>query len=163
MRVANVSGRLAADTGSGFADVGQASDGRFGPSPQAAYDEWDAFCDWARGASLQGGEMPDLALLGPPAPQPRQVFAVALNYPEHAAEGGFTPPDTPLIFTKYPTCLAGAHAEVDLPTPMVDWEAELVAVIGTEGAHISEADAWSHIAGVTVGQDLSARDVQRRG
>jgi 2,4-diketo-3-deoxy-L-fuconate hydrolase len=46
---------------------------------------------------------------------------------------------------------------------MVDWEVELVAVIGKPGAHIAEADAWAHVAGVTVGQDLSARDVQRRG
>src|SRR5436190_3194051 len=163
MRVANVSGRLAADTGSGFADVERASAGRFGPSPQAVYDDWGAFCEWARRASLRGNGVPDPALLGPPVPQPRQVFAVALNYPEHAAEGGFTPPNTPLIFTKYPTCLTGPHAEVDLPTPMVDWEVELVAVIGTQGAHIAEADAWACVAGVTVGQDLSARDVQRRG
>ncbi|HEX4719554.1 MAG TPA: fumarylacetoacetate hydrolase family protein [Thermoleophilaceae bacterium] len=163
MRVANVSGRLAADTGSGFADVAKASDGRFGPSPQAVYDDWEAFSDWAHSASVQGNDMPDPALLGPPVPEPRQVFAVALNYPEHAAEGGFTPPDTPLIFTKYPTCLAGAHAEVELPTPMVDWEVELVAVIGKPGAHVAEVDAWGHVAGVTVGQDLSARDVQRRG
>jgi 2-keto-4-pentenoate hydratase/2-oxohepta-3-ene-1,7-dioic acid hydratase in catechol pathway len=163
MRLANLNGRLAADTGSGFADVEQASDGRFTASPQAVYDDWSAFSSWAQDASLAGETELNPSAFGPPAPGPRQVFAVALNYPEHAAEGGFTAPDTPLIFTKYPTCLVGARAEVALPTPMVDWEVELVAVVGKQGAHVAEADAWSHIAGVTVGQDLSARDVQRRG
>jgi 2-keto-4-pentenoate hydratase/2-oxohepta-3-ene-1,7-dioic acid hydratase in catechol pathway len=163
MRLANVNGCLFADAGDGFGDVAQVSEGRFGPLPRAVYEDWAAFSDWAGGAGLAGDAELDPVTLGPPVPDPRQVFAVALNYPEHAAEGGFTPPDTPLIFTKYPTCLAGARTEVDLPTPMVDWEVELVAVIGREGAHISEADAWSHVAGVTVGQDLSARDVQRRG
>jgi 2,4-didehydro-3-deoxy-L-rhamnonate hydrolase len=163
MRLANLNGRLVADTGDGFADVERASDGLFSSSAQAVYDNWKAFCEWAGGAALEGERELDPAALGPPVPQPRQVFAVALNYPEHAAEGGFTAPETPLIFTKYPTCLAGARADVALPTPMVDWEVELVAVIGNGGAYIAEADAWSHVAGVTVGQDLSARDVQRRG
>src|SRR4051794_2194212 len=162
MRLANLNGRLVADTGRGFADVERASGGRF-PSSQAAYDSWQAFREWAEGAALEGERELDPAALGPPVPQPRQVFAVALNYPEHAAEGGFTAPETPLIFTKYVTCLVGARADVGLPTPMVDWEVELVAVVGEAGADVSEADAWSHIAGVTVGQDLSARDVQRRG
>src|SRR5436190_9177232 len=163
MRLANLSGRLVADTGSGFADVEHASGGLFSSSPQAVYNNWRAFRDWAESATLEGEPQLAPAALGPPVPAPRQVFAVALNYPEHAAEANFTAPETPLIFTKFPTCLAGARAEVALPTPMVDWEVELVAVVGTGGAHIAEADAWSHIAGVTVGQDLSARDVQRRG
>lgn len=163
MRLANLSGRLVADTGNGFADVERASDGLFPSSVQAIYNDWQAFCEWAEGATLEGEPQLDPAALGPPVPQPRQVFAVALNYPEHAAEANFVAPDTPLIFTKYPTCLAGARADVALPTPMVDWEVELVAVIGKAGAHIAADDAWSHVAGVTVGQDLSARDVQRRG
>src|SRR3954447_24809980 len=163
MRLAQLNGRVGADTGAGFADVERSSGGLYPSSAQAVYDEWPAFCGWAEGAGLEGERELDPAALGPPVPQPRQVFAVALNYPEHAAEGGFTAPETPLIFTKFPTCLAGARADVALPTPMVDWEVELVAVIGKAGAHISERDAWSHVAGVTVGQDLSARDVQRRG
>ena len=98
MRVGNLNGRLVADTGSGFADVERASGGLFPSSVQAVYDNWQAFCDWAGGATLEGERELDPAALGPPAPQPRKVFAVALNYPEHAAEGGFTAPDTPLIF-----------------------------------------------------------------
>src|SRR3954453_14774386 len=163
MRLANLSGRRVADAGSGFADVAQASDGRFGSSPQAVYEDWDAFAEWSQGGALEGDAELDPSQLGPPVPQPRQVFAVALNYAEHAAEANFTPPETPLIFTKFQTCLAGARADVALPTPMVDWEVELVAVIGKSGANIGESAAGSPIAGVTVGQDLSARDVQRRG
>src|SRR6478735_1376216 len=101
MRLANLNGRLLADTGHGFADVERAGDGLFPSSPQAVYEDWPAFREWAEGAGLEGEPQLDPAALGPPAPQPRQVFAVALNYPEHAAEGGFTAPDTPLIFTKY--------------------------------------------------------------
>src|SRR3954454_6391106 len=163
MRLANLSGRLVADTGSGFADVEHDSDGLFSSSPQAVYNDWRACREWAESVTMEREPQLAPAALGPPVPAPRQVFAVALNYPEHAAEANFTAPETPLIFTKFVTSLVGAEADVALPTSMVDWEVELVAVIGKGGAHISEDDGWSHVAGVTVGQDLSARDVQRRG
>jgi 2-keto-4-pentenoate hydratase/2-oxohepta-3-ene-1,7-dioic acid hydratase in catechol pathway len=149
--------------GDGFVDVLEASDGRFGPDPQSVYDSWDDFCEWAAGATLDPGASLDPDRLGPPVPAPRQVFAVALNYPEHAAEGGFAKPEVPLIFTKFPTCLTGARASVALATEFVDWEVELVAVVASHTSGVSEAEAWGHVAGVTVGQDLSARDVQRKG
>src|SRR5437588_8107106 len=107
MRLANLNGRLVVDAGSGFADVAHASDGRFSSSPQAVYDDWDGFAEWSQGAGLEGDTELDPSQLGPPVPQPRQVFAVALNYPEHAAEANFTAPETPLIFTKFQTCLTG--------------------------------------------------------
>src|SRR3954468_6245519 len=106
MRLANLNGRLAGDAGSGFADVGEASDGRLSSSRRAVYDDWNAFGEWSQGAALEGDAELDPSQLGPPVPRPRQVFAVALNYPEHAAEANFTPPETPLIFTKFQTCLA---------------------------------------------------------
>jgi len=146
-----------------FVDVALASDGRFGPDPQEIYDRWDEFRDWARQAGLPAGENLPPDELGPPVPRPRQVFAVALNYLEHAAEGGFTPPEEPLIFTKFPACLTGPAVEVKLPTACVDFEVELVCVIGRAGEHVQEPDAWDHVAGLTIGQDLSARDVQLRG
>ena len=163
MRLANLKGRLVADAGGGFADVEEASGGRFGSSPQAVYEDWDSFLDWSADAELSGQYELDPAGLGAPVPEPRQVFAVAVNYMEHAGEAGYTRPETPLVFTKFPTCLAGPRADVALPTAKVDWEVELVVVIGRGGADIPEADAWSRVAGVTVGQDISARDVQRRG
>jgi 2-keto-4-pentenoate hydratase/2-oxohepta-3-ene-1,7-dioic acid hydratase in catechol pathway len=164
MRLANQDGRLLiSEDGVGFVDVHETSEDRFGPDPQSVYDRWSEFLDWSGSASIGAGTPIDVGRLGPPVPAPRQVFAVALNYPEHAAEGGFAKPEAPLIFTKFPTCLIGPKASVTLATPFVDWEVELVAVIGQRAASVSEADAWQHIAGVTVGQDLSARDVQRRG
>ena len=164
MRLANHNGRLAlAAPGGEFVDVAAASDGRFGPDPQTVYELWDAFGEWVATAELPAGAELPVAELGAPVPSPRQVFAVALNYPEHAAEGGFSAPEEPLIFTKFSTCLTGPVTEVSLPTPRVDFEAELVCVIGRRAERVQEAAAWDHVAGLMVGQDLSARDVQLRG
>jgi 2-keto-4-pentenoate hydratase/2-oxohepta-3-ene-1,7-dioic acid hydratase in catechol pathway len=101
--------------------------------------------------------------LNAPVPDPRQVFAIALNYAPHAAEAGYAPPDSPLVFTKFPSCLTGPVATVTLPPGHVDWEVEIVAVVGRGGRDISETAAWSALAGVTVGQDLSERLGQLAG
>jgi 2-keto-4-pentenoate hydratase/2-oxohepta-3-ene-1,7-dioic acid hydratase in catechol pathway len=94
---------------------------------------------------------------------PRQTFGVGLNYRDHAAESGLAEPEVPLVFTKFPTSITGPRATVTLPSAYVDWEAELVAVIGARAQHVKSADAWSHVAGLTVGQDLSERRVQLAG
>jgi 2-keto-4-pentenoate hydratase/2-oxohepta-3-ene-1,7-dioic acid hydratase in catechol pathway len=163
VRLANHNGRLAVAEDGEFVDVALASEGRFGPDPQAIYDVWHEFRSWVAGAELGTGEAIDPAQLGPPVPRPRQVFAVALNYPEHAAEGGFTPPEQPLVFTKFPTCLVGPLADVVLPTRYTDFEVELVCAIGLRAENVVEGEAWQHVAGLTIGQDLTARDVQNRG
>lgn len=98
--------------------------------------------------------------LGPPVPSPRQVFAVGLNYRSHAEESGMDVPPTPLVFTKFPASITGPDAVVDLRSTTVDWEVELVLVIGRGGRDIPAARAWDHVAGVTVGQDLSDRVLQ---
>ena len=69
-------------------------------------------------------------------------------------------PKRPATFTKFPTCLTGPDAAVTLPPGMVDWEVELVVVIGTRAKRVDPARAWDHVAGVTVGQDLSERGLQ---
>src|SRR3954447_26843597 len=112
MRLAQLNGRVGADTGAGFADVERSSGGLYPSSAQAVYDECPAFRGWAEGAGLEGEPELDPAALRRRVPQHRQVFAVAHDYRERAAEGGYTAPETPLILTKYPTCLAGARAEV---------------------------------------------------
>ncbi|MBS0625609.1 MAG: fumarylacetoacetate hydrolase family protein, partial [Verrucomicrobia bacterium] len=118
-------------TAGAVVDVERASGGRFGPDPQGVYAVWEDFVEWAAVGSFEAEAQPfDEARLGPPVPAPRQVFAVALNYPEHAAEAEKTNPESPLIFTKFPSCLVGAEVEVAVPTEMVDWEVEVVAVIG---------------------------------
>jgi 2,4-diketo-3-deoxy-L-fuconate hydrolase len=98
--------------------------------------------------------------LGAPVPNPRAVFAVGLNYRSHAAESGLELPENPLVFTKFPSCLVGARHDIELNSATGDYEVELVVVIGTGGRDIAEADAWSHVAGLTVGQDISDRALQ---
>ena len=90
------------------------------------------------------------------------MLAIGLNYAEHAAESGFDVPDEPTVmFTKWPSCLTGPVTEVELPDGgHTDWEVELVAVIGRRAFRISAADAWDHVAGLTVGQDISERVLQ---
>jgi 2-keto-4-pentenoate hydratase/2-oxohepta-3-ene-1,7-dioic acid hydratase in catechol pathway len=69
-------------------------------------------------------------------------------------------PKMPATLTKYPTCITGPYDDIALPSPFVDWEVELVVIMGTRAEHVREEDAWTHVAGVTVGQDLSERVVQ---
>jgi 2-keto-4-pentenoate hydratase/2-oxohepta-3-ene-1,7-dioic acid hydratase in catechol pathway len=96
----------------------------------------------------------------PPVPRPSQVFGIGLNYADHAAESKLDLPENPLVFAKFPSSLTGADVEVKLAGDKVDWEAELVVVIGRTGRDIAESDAWDHVAGLSVGQDLSDRAVQ---
>ncbi|MGD0385495.1 MAG: fumarylacetoacetate hydrolase family protein [Solirubrobacteraceae bacterium] len=165
MRLANLNGRLmAADAGCGFVDVALASEGRFDPDPQLVYERWEEFLAWSSSGALLGdGDQLGVEALGPPVPRPRQLFAVALNYAEHAAESGSDAPTVPQIFTKFPSCLAGPRTGVTLPGAFTDWEAELVVVIGHRAHHVTSGQAWEYVAGLMVGQDLSARDVQRSG
>ena len=73
-------------------------------------------------------------------------------------------PDTdPVVFTKFPSSVTGPHATVELPSENVDFEAELVAVIGRRAHRVTAADGWDHVAGLTVGQDITERVVQFHG
>ncbi len=91
------------------------------------------------------------------------MFAIGLNYRDHAAETGLDAPDAPPTFTKFASCLTGPETDLVLPTDTVDWEVELVAVIGREATDVPAADAWSYVAGLTVGQDFSERTSQMAG
>jgi 2-keto-4-pentenoate hydratase/2-oxohepta-3-ene-1,7-dioic acid hydratase in catechol pathway len=107
----------------------------------------------------------DRAFLGSPSPTPRQVFAIGLNYSDHAKESGFAQPENlPPVFTKFQTCITGPDTIVVIPEGgNVDWEVELVAVIGKEAKNVSAAEAWDYVAGLTIGQDISERVSQLRG
>ncbi|GAA5040669.1 2-keto-4-pentenoate hydratase/2-oxohepta-3-ene-1,7-dioic acid hydratase in catechol pathway [Thermocatellispora tengchongensis] len=161
MRIANDAGRLVLVRDGGGLDVEKASLGLFGPDPQDVYDRWAEFRAWAATAE---GEVRPLApeTLQAPAPRPRQVFAIGLNYRAHAEESAIEEPGFPTTFTKFPASLTGAYAPIELPSDTVDWEVELVVVIGKRAHRVKEADAWEHVAGLTVGQDLSERTVQLR-
>jgi 2-keto-4-pentenoate hydratase/2-oxohepta-3-ene-1,7-dioic acid hydratase in catechol pathway len=161
MKFANLDGRAVLTDGHGAIDVAKASGGAFPSAPIAVFQRWHELRAWAGAAPEPDFEL-DITKLGPPMPEPRQVFAIGANYAEHALEGGVDVPSFPVVFTKYPSCLAGPHATVALPSGLVDWEVELVLVIGTRAHEVARGDGWSHVAGVTVGQDLSERAVQVR-
>jgi 2,4-didehydro-3-deoxy-L-rhamnonate hydrolase len=164
MKLANVDGRATIVVGSDDApmgiDVARASGGRFGPAPLACYDDWREFCVFAAACDVPADVVIEEASLGAPSPTPRQVFAIGVNYRAHAEESGLAVPSIPATFTKFPACLTGPHAHVRLPSAAVDWEVELVVVIGEAAVDVPADDAWNHVAGVTIGQDLSERVVQ---
>lgn len=164
MRVGNLSDRLTLFTDQGAIDVERASAGRFSHDPQAVYDQWDLFMEWAASAA-RGAEARPYAMedLGPPAPRPRQVFAIGANYRGHVKEGDFPVPEFPMVFTKWVSSFTGPFADIVLPGTTVDWEAELVVVIGKRARDVAVDQAWRHVAGLTVGQDVTERTIQVRG
>jgi 2-keto-4-pentenoate hydratase/2-oxohepta-3-ene-1,7-dioic acid hydratase in catechol pathway len=168
-RLLNVHGRAALQTGGdqtppGWHDLATLSGDASLADPMTAVAR---FAELHALQALADGRTPDgevdVASLLPCVPAPQKVFGIGLNYRSHAAESAMELPPAPLTFTKFPSCLVGPHADIELSGPMVDWEVELVVVIGVGGRHISEADAWSHIAGLTLGQDISDRAVQLTG
>ncbi len=168
MKLANVGGRLSLVVERGVTDVETVSGGVFLADPQAVYDRWDEFSRWvdANASVIAGSDVHDLdeTQLGAPVPRPRQVFAIGLNYRDHAAESGMALPENdPVVFAKFVSSIVGPNAVVELPSESVDFETELVVVIGRRAHRVDRADGWSHVAGVTVGQDLSERHVQFRG
>ncbi|RSN64738.1 fumarylacetoacetate hydrolase [Streptomyces sp. WAC 04229] len=170
MRLADIDGRLVIKGPEGYIDAAEASGGRFGPDAQSALTEWEAFSSWAGEflASPQAAKAPVVGtdtrtVWGPPVPRPAQIFAVGLNYRDHIAESKLDVPTEPAVFTKFRTSLTGNEAAVTLPDGLVDWEAELVAVIGRHCHHATRETAWSYVAGLTVGQDLSERRLQLTG
>ncbi len=161
LRLANLGGRAGVCVGDRVADLERASGGRFGADPMDALRRWDALCDWAAGL-LPGADaaLLDETRLGPCVPRPAKVFAIGLNYRAHAAEAGLEIPKQPMVFTKFPSCLAGPRADVPLTSERVDYEVELVAAIGRGGRRIVESRALEHVAGYCVGQDVSDRALQ---
>ncbi|WP_375399738.1 fumarylacetoacetate hydrolase family protein [uncultured Amnibacterium sp.] len=166
MRIANLQGRATLVSGSTGLDVEGASDGRFSADPAALWSDWAGFVAWASTVDVAGHadarpfEESDLLA---PVPNPSQVFGIGLNYADHAAESSMEVPENPLVFTKFPSSLAGSDVTVRLTGDRVDWEAELVVVIGRGGRDIPVDEAWDSVAGFTVGQDISDRTVQSQG
>jgi 2-keto-4-pentenoate hydratase/2-oxohepta-3-ene-1,7-dioic acid hydratase in catechol pathway len=111
------------------------------------------------GPARAGGAVSD-AELGPPVPRPRQVFGIGLNFRDPTGAPGPQMPRAPLTFTKFPSCIAGPGAVVPLSGSMVDWAVELVVVIGDEASQVSVGEAWTVVAGLTLGQDITDRAVQ---
>ena len=93
---------------------------------------------------------------------PPKVICIGLNYRDHAAETGAKVPDDPVVFNKFPTAVIGPEEPIRLPrvSQKVDYEAELVVVIGRGGRNIAREEALDYVAGYTCGHDVSARDWQ---
>lgn len=124
----------------------------------------DEMIDRARavvGAGVAAVPQSEVTLLAP-VPRPRNVVAIGLNYRDHAAESGAEIPKYPVVFAKVPTCITGPGMPVHRPrvSGALDWEAELCFVVGQSGRHITAERAFDHIAGYTIGNDISVRDWQ---
>jgi acylpyruvate hydrolase len=120
----------------------------------------------AAGAKAAAGETVDEAALTflPPVVRSSKIICLGLNYRDHAEESGMAIPDFPVLFARFPSSLTGHGAPIILPkvSSQLDWEAELVVVLGKGGKSIAEADALNHVAGYSVFNDASIRDYQLR-
>jgi 2-keto-4-pentenoate hydratase/2-oxohepta-3-ene-1,7-dioic acid hydratase in catechol pathway len=166
MRVANLDGRLVIVTGEAGHEIGydveKSSGGQFSSDPQAVYDVWGAFTTWAAAGQFTDGTPVLTDALGSPAPAPAQVFGIGLNYRDHAAESGYdAPTGEPPVFTKFPTCITGPTGDIEMPAGgKVDWEIELVVVIGRRAHRVGQDEALDYVAGYAAGQDVSERGLQ---
>ena len=160
-RLANVTGRAALVAGDHYFDLETISGGALGSDPMRALDAPDRLAELSAG--LDGAEPTGslaAAELGPPVPRPQKSFGIGLNYQAHADEGGMEVPKSPLVFTKFPSCIVGPNADVELRSDGCDYEGELLVVIGPGGKDIDPADAWNHVVGLSVAQDISDRPAQ---
>ena len=117
---------------------------------------------WSRLDKSTLSHNPSSVRLQPPVPDPRKIICIGLNYRDHAEETGSPIPPEPILFSKYPTTLVGHLEPIILPrvSQQVDYEAELVVVIGRGGKNIPKETAREHVGGYTIGHDVSARDWQ---
>jgi 5-carboxymethyl-2-hydroxymuconate isomerase len=149
MRLATVDGHLAAAANDGYRRLdfagGLVELLRAGVDPRGL----------ALGERLEGK-------LGPPL-RPGKIVAIGLNYLDHIRESKLERPSRPLVFAKFPSSVIGPDDAIELDetlTARVDWEVELTAVVGRRLRRVEERDALEYVFGYTVGNDVSARDVQ---
>ncbi|MGD0705695.1 MAG: fumarylacetoacetate hydrolase family protein [Trebonia sp.] len=169
MRLANINGTPALAVDDGYIDVAAASASRY-DSFDTVFADWAAFRGWAEHTVRHASTpcYPQDMPRGPAVPAPRQVFGVGFNYAAHSHEaaeltGGAKADALPLMFTKFPSSITGPTGQIELPDGRTDFEVELVVAIGVAADRVRVEDAWSHVAGLLVGQDVSARAVQFLG
>jgi 2,4-diketo-3-deoxy-L-fuconate hydrolase len=160
-RLANVAGRASLVEGDNYYDFSALSGDPAAADPMVAITMPQRLSELS--ATLSDREPTGLlgqVSLGPPIPRPQKSFAVGLNYQAHADEASVDVPNAPLVFTKFPSCLVGSTTDVEMRSDACDYEGELVVVVGSGGKDIAKADAWDHVVGVTIGQDISDRAAQ---
>ncbi|MEZ5343474.1 MAG: fumarylacetoacetate hydrolase family protein [Acidimicrobiales bacterium] len=159
-RLANIDGRAALVHGDYYTDLATHAGGAVGPDLMEALERPDLLAELS-------GRLDDAAATGlladvtlgrrSPAPKglrDRTQLRLPCGGERHRG------PRWPVVFTKFPSCLTGPNADVEIRSDGCDYEVELVVVIGTGGRDIAPEDAWDHVVGVTVGQDISDRPAQ---
>jgi len=103
-------------------------------------------------------------ILGPPNPHPEKIICVGLNYADHIQEMNSEVQEYPVLFSKFNNSLIGPEDPIEKNplTNKLDYEVELVVVIGKEASKVKQVNAYEYIAGYTIGNDISARDLQKR-
>ena len=118
------------------------------------------------GEALRKGPAIDLAKIAylPPLENPRAIWCIGLNYADHSVESGFAVPTYPAIFSRFSSSLIGHNASVVRPkvSKQLDFEGEMVAVIGKAGKYIAKENALDHVAGYSIFNDASIRDYQMK-
>lgn len=163
-RLASVADRAVLLDGDGFHDLATLAGDPAWADPMIAiaqHRELHHLASTLGGRPLDG--IRDDVEFGICVPRPSQVFAIGLNYLDHAAESNLELPTAPLAFTKFSSCLQRPTGDIELSGDRVDWEVELVVVIGTRARRVPVEGAWDHVAGLTLGQDVSDRAVQMQG
>jgi 2-keto-4-pentenoate hydratase/2-oxohepta-3-ene-1,7-dioic acid hydratase in catechol pathway len=156
--------RVAGLYGTALVDVND-SDPALPSCPKALLARgWDVFPRIQRALAV-GRPVPlETMRLLPPIPNPEKIVCAGLNYADHARETDMPLPAEPVLFNKFPTAVAADGQAIVLPRASreVDYEAELVVVVGQGGRHIKPENARRHIAAYCCGNDVSARDWQLR-
>ena len=159
MRIA----RFRADgvAGWGFVSGNEVTPVRDGPDLMEVLGDPDALAELSR-RSTAGARLESVDLLAP-IPNPSQFVGIGLNYRGHAAETGAAIPASPISFPFFNSSIINPGDPIRLPgfTKEVDWEVELAVVIGREACCVSEEDALDYVAGYTIVNDVSARDIQK--
>jgi 2,4-didehydro-3-deoxy-L-rhamnonate hydrolase len=165
MKLANIANRPAIVKDGRALDIATASKGRIEPhlgvlSDLSLHGELRNLADSAAETDWRHFDRRDLGRVS----RPYKAIGVALNYRGHAEESNLPIPDEPSVFAKFASSVVGPYDPIVIPPAFdkVDYEAEVVIVMGATGRNISEHDAWSYVAGVTAGQDISDRKEQWR-
>jgi 2,4-diketo-3-deoxy-L-fuconate hydrolase len=165
MKLANIANRPAVVNDGRALDIATASKGRIEPhlsvlSDLSLHDELRNLADSAAETDWHAFDRRDLGRVS----RPYKAIGVALNYRGHAEESDLPIPDEPSVFAKFASSVVGPYDPIVVPPEYdkVDYEAEVVIVMGAAGKNITAYDAWSYVAGVTAGQDISDRKEQWR-
>jgi 2-keto-4-pentenoate hydratase/2-oxohepta-3-ene-1,7-dioic acid hydratase in catechol pathway len=166
MKLANVAGRASLILDGRVLDLERASGGSLSSDPMTVADLSRHGEIAALGDSCDVDALPLLeeSTLGAPVPRPSKVIALALNYASHVIESNKTMPEEPHVMVKFPSSICGPFDTIIAPAgrPMIDFEAEIVLVIGKQCKAVAEADAWEVVAGIMAGNDISDRGEQFR-